>query len=111
MRLFITQDTTKRASQEQRLFLSEYLLALPRDTVLSIGETAKIQVTGLRNPCKQLDGIQSGLMRAVLDKDEEGNLIRKSGIMGIVLEGGVIRVDDKIQITLPNRPFAKLERV
>jgi len=64
------------------------LLGLPKDAILLIGETAKIQITGLRNPCNQIDSIKKGLMKAVLDKDEEGNLIRKSGIMGVVLEGG-----------------------
>lgn len=87
------------------------LLALPRNTVLSIGTTAKVLVTGLRNPCTQLDGIQPGLMKAVLDRDEEGNLIRKAGIMGIVIAGGEIRTGDKIVATLPEEPFEKLDRV
>lgn len=87
------------------------LLSLPKDTILSIGETAKIQITGLRNPCKQIDSIKKGLMKAVLDKDESGNLIRKSGIMGIVLEEGVINTGDEISIELPTKPFIKLEKV
>ena len=87
------------------------LLGLPKDTILSIGNKAKIQITGLRNPCKQLDLVKKGLMNAVLDKDEEGNLIRKAGIMGIVIEGGEISIGDEIVINLPNKPFIKLERV
>lgn len=87
------------------------LLSLPKDTILSIGKTAKIQITGLRNPCKQIDSIKKGLMKAVLDKDESGNLIRKSGIMGIVLEEGVINTGDEISIELPTKPFIKLEKV
>lgn len=87
------------------------LLKLPVDTVLSIGETARVKVTGLRNPCKQIDSIKDGLMNAVLDKDQDGNLIRKAGIMGIVLEGGEIKVGDKIEIELPPLPHKKLERV
>jgi len=87
------------------------LLKLPKNTVLSIGSTSKILVTGLRNPCKQLDSIQKGLMKAVLDKDEKGNLIRKAGIMGIVLEGGEVKIGDEISIELPNKPYLKLERV
>lgn len=86
------------------------LLELPRDTILEIG-TAKIQVTGLRNPCSQLDKFQQGLMNAVLDKDEEGNLIRKSGIMGIVLEGGEINIGDEIVVKFPETPHIKLTRV
>ncbi len=87
------------------------LLGLPRDTILKIGAEAQIQITGLRNPCIQIDSIQEGLMNAVLDKDEEGNLIRKAGIMGIVLEGGKIKPGDKITVQLPPKPFIKLERV
>ena len=87
------------------------LLSLPKGALLKIGETVKIEITGLRNPCKQLDSLQNGLMKAVLDKDEEGNLIRKAGIMGIVLEGGEVKIGSKITVELPSRPFVKLERV
>ncbi|MBK9637588.1 MAG: MOSC domain-containing protein [Bacteroidetes bacterium] len=87
------------------------LLSLPKNTVLKIGASAAIQITGLRNPCSQLDSIKTGLKYAVLDKDEEGNLIRKAGIMGIVLLGGDVFVGDKILIQLPNPPYEKLEKV
>ena len=87
------------------------LLALPKGTILEIGESAKIEVTGLRNPCKQLDALQNGLMKAVLDTDNEGNLIRKADIMGIVLEGGEVKIGDVIKIKLPPKPYIKLERV
>lgn len=87
------------------------LLNLPKDTLLSIGETVKIMITGLRNPCKQLDSLKDGLMKAVLDKDKEGNLIRKAGVMGIVLEGGEVKIGNKITIDLPLKPYIKLERV
>jgi len=83
----------------------------PKGTFLKIGKTVKIEVTGLRNPCKQLDSLQAGLMKAVLDKDKEGNLIRKAGIMGIVLEGGKIKNGDEIEIELPPKPYIKLEVV
>ena len=87
------------------------LLNLPKGTLLKIGETVKIEVTGLRNPCKQLDSLQKGLMKAVLDQDEDGNLIRKAGIMGIVLEGGEVRIGNEIVVELPPKPHIKLERV
>ena len=87
------------------------LLALPRDTVLKIGPTATVQITGLRNPCKQIDNFQEGLLSAVLDKDETGNLNRKAGIMGIVLESGPVNVGDEIAVELPPEPHLKLERV
>jgi len=87
------------------------LLDLPRNTILSIGEHVRLKVTGLRNPCNQINSIQPGLMEAVLDKDDNGNLIRKAGIMSIVISGGEIVVGDEIKIELPEKPYEKLEPV
>ena len=87
------------------------LLGLPRDSLLRIGDEAIIQITGLRNPCKQLDDYQKGLLSAVLDKTPEGELIRKSGVMAIVIAGGTIKPDDSIKIKLSKKPYNKLERV
>jgi MOSC domain-containing protein YiiM len=84
------------------------LLGLATGTRLHIGETAIVEVTGLRNPCAQLDKIQKGLMAATIDRDAEGNLVRKAGIMGIVLTAGEIRPGDPIRIEpppLPHRPL------
>ncbi|HJX43288.1 MAG TPA: hypothetical protein VJ352_06390, partial [Geodermatophilus sp.] len=67
------------------------LLALPVGTKLRLGADAVVEVTGLRNPCAQLDGIQPGLMKATLDRDEDGDVVMKSGIMGVVLAGGEVR--------------------
>ncbi len=77
------------------------LLALPTGARLHLGETAVVEVTGLRNPCIQLDRFHNGLMAATLDKDADGNLIRKAGIMGIVLADGDVRPGDKIRVELP----------
>jgi MOSC domain-containing protein YiiM len=87
------------------------LLNLPQNTVLKIGSRSQIKITGLRNPCSQLDGIQPGLMKAVLARDESGQLVRKAGIMGVVLCGGAINVGDTIEIELPHLPHLKLEKV
>ncbi|MEM7757725.1 MAG: MOSC domain-containing protein [Cyanobacteria bacterium P01_A01_bin.40] len=87
------------------------LLSLPTDTRLYIGNEAVIQVIGLRNPCGQLNSIQAGLKAAVLDKDTEGNIIRKAGIMSIVLTTGEIFVGDTIQIEFPPLPHRALEKV
>lgn len=87
------------------------LLALPTGTRLRIGSTAVVEITGLRNPCAQLEGIQAGLMAAVLDRDAEGNLIRKAGIMGVVLTGGTVFPGDAINIDLPPEPRAPLQAV
>ncbi|GCE29039.1 MOSC domain-containing protein [Dictyobacter alpinus] len=87
------------------------LLSLPTGTRLHMGDTAIVEVTGLRNPCYQLDHFQEGLLAAVLDHDEQGKLIRKAGIMGIVLTGGQVRPDDPIRVELPAGPHRPLERV
>ena len=76
------------------------LLALPRGTRLRLGE-ALVEVTGLRNPCRQLDAFQPGLMAATLDRDANGSLVRKAGIMTVVLEGGRVRAGDPIGVDLP----------
>ncbi|MEL6830986.1 MAG: MOSC domain-containing protein, partial [Pseudomonadota bacterium] len=77
------------------------LLALPRGTHLKMGPSAIVEVTGLRNPCKQLDDYQNGLLNAVLDRTASGELVRKAGIMGVVLTGGPIQAGDRIMTTLP----------
>jgi MOSC domain-containing protein YiiM len=84
------------------------LLGLATGTRLYVGETAVIEVTGLRNPCAQLDKIHSGLMAATLDRDAEGNLVRKAGIMAIVLEAGEIRPGDPIRVEPPPLPYRPL---
>ncbi|HEY7030734.1 MAG TPA: MOSC domain-containing protein [Thermomicrobiales bacterium] len=87
------------------------LLRLPTGARLHLGESAVVEVTGLRNPCAQLDGIQQGLMAATLDRDEAGNLIRKAGIMGIVLVSGEVRPGDTIRVELPPEPHQRLQPV
>jgi len=87
------------------------LLALPTGTRLHLGATAVVEVTGLRNPCIQLDGFQKGLMAATLDKDADGNLIRKAGVMSIVLSDGDVRPGDAIRIELPELPHQALTPV
>jgi len=87
------------------------LLGLPTGAHLHLGSTAVVEVTGLRNPCYQLDDFQGGLMKAVLDKDEDGNLVRKAGVMGIVLVGGNVRTGDSIRVELPPEPHEPLKPV
>lgn len=87
------------------------LLSLPVDTELGFPSGARIRITGLRNPCAQLDAFQSGLMHALIDKAPDGRLIRKAGIMGVVLAGGEVRVGDHVALTLPPQPHTRLERV
>jgi MOSC domain-containing protein YiiM len=87
------------------------LLALPTGTVLCLGDTARVEITGLRNPCAQLDGIHPGLLAAVLGRDEHGDIVRRAGIMGIVVAGGEVRRGDAIEIELPPPPHRALAPV
>lgn len=87
------------------------LLALPRGTRLRLGADAVIEVTGLREPCRQLDQLQPGLMKAVLERDVEGRLVLKAGVMAVVLQGGDVRAGDVIGVDLPAEPHSRLEPV
>jgi MOSC domain-containing protein YiiM len=87
------------------------LLGLPTGTRLRLGAEAVVEVTGLRNPCYQLDDFRKGLLAAVLDRDADGNLIRKAGIMAIVLTGGLVRAGDSIAIEFPPEPHEALKVV
>jgi MOSC domain-containing protein YiiM len=87
------------------------LLDLPTGTRLQLGDEAVIEITGLRNPCSQLESIQRGLMAAVLDRDEQGNLIRKAGVMAVVIAGGIVRPGDVIAVDLPPAPHQPLQPV
>ena len=87
------------------------LLALPTGARLHLGNEAVVEVTGLRNPCRQLDRIEPGLMAATLARDPQGNLVRKAGIMGIVREGGEVRGGDPIRVELPSPPHQSLAPV
>jgi MOSC domain-containing protein YiiM len=87
------------------------LLGLPTGAVLRLGAEAVVEVTGLRNPCAQLDGIARGLMAATLARDDAGNLVRKAGVMAIVLAGGEVKAGDAIEVVLPAEPHRRLEPV
>lgn len=77
------------------------LLSLPRGTRLALGSDAVVELTGLRNPCAQLERHQEGLMQATLGRDDQGRLVRKAGVMAIVLAGGDVREGDPIRVELP----------
>ncbi|MDI9831693.1 MULTISPECIES: MOSC domain-containing protein [unclassified Streptomyces] len=87
------------------------LLGLPVGTLLRIGAEAVVEVTGLRNPCLQIDRFQDGLLKQVVSRDEAGRLVRRAGIMGVVAEGGVVRPGDTIEVELPDGPHRPLDRV
>jgi MOSC domain-containing protein YiiM len=87
------------------------LLGLPAGTLLRLGEEAEVELAGLRNPCSQLDGIQPGLMAATLDRDPHGALIRRCGVMGVVISSGEVAAGDQIAVTLPAGGGRPLEPV
>jgi hypothetical protein len=84
------------------------LLGLPAGARLHLGGAAVVEVTGLRNPCAQLDRIHLGLMAATLGRDPHGNLVRKAGVMAVVVAGGEVRPGDEIEIELPPEPLRPL---
>jgi MOSC domain-containing protein YiiM len=87
------------------------LLGLPVGTRLCLGDTAVVELTGLRDPCSQIDRFQPGLLAAVLDRDGQGNLVRKAGVMAVVLTGGEVHPGDPIRMELPPAPHRALEPV
>ena len=87
------------------------LLALPRDTRLHLGPRAVVRITGLRNPCQQINNFRSGLLKVAITRDSAGALVRKAGIMGVVERGGEVAPSDTIRVELPSAPHVPLDRV
>jgi MOSC domain-containing protein YiiM len=87
------------------------LLGLPTGTLLHLGPEAVVEVTGLRNPCVQIDNFSTGLLKEVVGKGPDGELVRRAGIMSIVLVGGEVRPGDEIRVELPAEPHKPLEKV
>jgi MOSC domain-containing protein YiiM len=87
------------------------LLGLPVDTVLVLGDTAEVRVTGLRNPCRQIDDFQPGLLQHVAGRDADGSVVRRSGVMAVVRRGGEVRPGDPVTVVLPPEPHRRLDRV
>jgi MOSC domain-containing protein YiiM len=87
------------------------LLDLPAGTRLRLGDAAEVMLTGLRNPCAQIEAVQPGLMAAVLDRAADGSLVRKAGVMAVVTTGGLVRPGDQVEVRLPAAPYRRLEPV
>lgn len=87
------------------------LINLPKNTILEIGDQAQIKITGLRNPCKQIEHFQKGLLAANLEKRADGSLIRKTGVMAVVIASGSVALSDAIRVILPDTPHQPLEVV
>jgi MOSC domain-containing protein YiiM len=87
------------------------LLSLPRGARLRIGNTAELEITGLRNPCAQINGLSAGLLKQLVFTHDHGEVIRLAGVMSIVLRGGEIRSGDSIRIALPGPPHEPLTPV
>ncbi|MFF4033244.1 MOSC domain-containing protein [Streptomyces sviceus] len=87
------------------------LLGLPVGTLLHLGGEAVVEVTGLRNPCAQIDRFQKGLMKQVVGRSEDGRPLFRSGIMSVVVRGGVVRAGDAVGVELPEGPHQPLDIV
>jgi MOSC domain-containing protein YiiM len=87
------------------------LLALPRDTVLRLGDEAEVLLTGLRNPCFQIHNFSRGLLKHMFDRDAEGRVVRKAGVMAVVRRSGLVRAGDTVSVVLPPSPHHPLLRV
>jgi MOSC domain-containing protein YiiM len=87
------------------------LLGLPAGTLLRLGDEAVVEVTGLRNPCAQIDAFRKGLMKEVVGRDADGKPRFRSGIMSVVVAGGVVRPGDPVKVELPDGPHRALEIV
>ncbi len=92
------------------------LLSLPLGTVLGFGDHnhgvgAAIEVTGLRNPCRQIDRFRAGLLQVALDRTPDGTPLRKVGIMAVVTRGGTVRPGMVINVCRPAAPHRPLEPV
>ncbi|WP_439545238.1 MOSC domain-containing protein [Sandarakinorhabdus sp.] len=87
------------------------LHALPRGTKLQFGRTATIELTGLRNPCVQIENFRPGLLSKVVKKGAGGEIARRAGVMAIVISGGDVAVGDAVAVLLPPKPWAVMERV
>jgi MOSC domain-containing protein YiiM len=87
------------------------LLGLPTGARLHLGDAAVVEVTGLRNPCSQLDAFRPGLMKALVGRDESGKVVRKAGVMGVVIAGGEVKAGDAVRVELPPEPHRPLDRV
>jgi MOSC domain-containing protein YiiM len=87
------------------------LLALPVGAMLRLGSHALLAVTGLRNPCYQIDTFERGLLRHVVGRNHDGTVVRRAGIMSVVVQGGTVCAGDRIDVALPPLPHTPLDRV
>lgn len=87
------------------------LLGLPTGALLHLGEDACVRITGLRNPCQQINDFEPGLLREVLGRAEDGSVSRKGGVMGVVVSGGVVRPGDGVRVELPEGDLEPLSPV
>lgn len=87
------------------------LAGLPSGSLLHLGESAVVRVTGLRNPCSQIEDFHEGLLSAVSERDALGHVVRRTGVMSVVISGGVVRPGDAVRVELPPEPHLPLEVV
>jgi hypothetical protein len=74
----------------------------PLGTLLRLGASATLELTGLRTPCVLIDRFRSGLKNRLQGKPAGPRF--KAGVMAIVTEGGEVSPGDRIQAVLPAPP-------
>jgi MOSC domain-containing protein YiiM len=87
------------------------LLDLPAGTLLHLGEHAVVRITGLRNPCSQIEDFHEGLLAAVVSRDRDGHVRRRTGVMAVVMSAGTVRTGDGVRVERPRTPHESLEVV
>ena len=93
---------------ENILTRSIRLISLPLGTRLHLGPTAIVELTGLRSPCKQMNTLRPGLMKASF---VPGTRRHRAGVMAVVLEAGTLSAADTIHVELPPEPHIALRPV
>jgi hypothetical protein len=87
-----------------------HLLALSRGALLQLGDLAVVEITGLRNPCVQIQAYRAGLLKQVVSTSTDGTVVRRAGVMAVVVTGGPVAPGDPVRITPPSF-HVPLERV
>jgi len=91
------------------------LIGLPVGSMLRIGDTALVALTGLRNPCKQIRDVGDGVLKMMFVDGERygrpGEQIGRTGVMGVVVAGGTVSAGDEIAVRYPAGVLTPMQKV
>lgn len=80
---------------------------MPLGTRILLGQTASVELIGLRTPCVLIDRFRSGLKQHLLAFAKTGPAFR-CGVMGVVRTGGRVAAGDVARVVLPSPPVRAL---